>query len=53
MINGYLYEADSMDRVWPDDEPRGQFHFQRPWPEARDAERTALSGVSRRGGLED
>ena len=33
MINGFLYEAETMDRVWPSHEPRGRFHFE---PRPRD-----------------
>ncbi len=33
MINGALYEAETMDRVWPTAERRGRFPFQAPWPD--------------------
>jgi peptidyl-dipeptidase Dcp len=32
MINGTLYEAETMDRIWPSAEPRGRFPFQARWP---------------------
>jgi imidazolonepropionase-like amidohydrolase len=28
VINGVVYDADSMDQVWPQQVPRGAFHFQ-------------------------
>jgi imidazolonepropionase-like amidohydrolase/Tol biopolymer transport system component len=28
MINGFLYDATTMDRVWPTRTPRGRFHFE-------------------------
>jgi imidazolonepropionase-like amidohydrolase/Tol biopolymer transport system component len=31
MINGFLYDAGSMDRVWPTRESAGDFHFQTGW----------------------
>ncbi len=32
MINGVVYDAATMDRVWPDAEPRGAFPFQAAYP---------------------
>jgi imidazolonepropionase-like amidohydrolase len=28
VINGVVYDADSMDQVWPQSIERGSFHFQ-------------------------
>ena len=28
VINGVVYDADSMDQLWPERVPRGRFHFQ-------------------------
>ena len=28
VINGVVYDADTMDQLWPERIPRGQFHFQ-------------------------
>jgi len=28
VINGVVYDADSMDQIWPQQVPRGTFHFQ-------------------------
>ncbi|HXI02562.1 MAG TPA: M3 family metallopeptidase, partial [Candidatus Saccharimonadales bacterium] len=33
VINGALYDASSMDRIWPDAKPRGKFPFQIAYPE--------------------
>lgn len=32
MINGVVYEASSMDRIWPTAEARGAFPFEAAWP---------------------
>ncbi len=29
MTNGFLYDASTMDRVWPSKEPLGEFYWQR------------------------
>lgn len=28
VVNGVVYDADSMDEIWPISKPRGRFHFQ-------------------------
>ena len=32
MINGVLYEAETMSRVWPEKTERGKFPFEAGWP---------------------
>ncbi len=41
VINGYLYDSATMDRVWPSAVPRGDFPFQARYP--RGAESTAAN----------
>jgi imidazolonepropionase-like amidohydrolase/Tol biopolymer transport system component len=45
MINGFVYDADTMDRVWPQETPRGNFHFEASWPSSAAGGEKSTRGV--------